>query len=179
MAKFPAGVAIVTTTGEGGQPRGMTCSSLCSVAVEPPTLLVCLRDGSVTLEAVLRASVFAVNLLHDRAKWVAELFASGDPGRFDRIRWTNSPLSGGPHLVEEAHTMADCRVAGTTQVGDHAVVFGEVYAVGDSVVAPANPLLYGLRSYWSLGQTAPLLDPAPATADEAAARGMPLRGGAL
>src|SRR6266540_7393763 len=56
MASFPSGVAIVTATGSDGKPYGMTCSSLCSVALTPPTLLVCMRNGSPTLDAVLARS---------------------------------------------------------------------------------------------------------------------------
>src|SRR5439155_979792 len=43
MSAFPTGVAVVTTTDADGRPHGMTCSSVCSVTLEPPTLLVCLR----------------------------------------------------------------------------------------------------------------------------------------
>lgn len=42
----------------------MTCLSLCSVNVDPPTLLVCLRAQSPTLVAILRCGTFATNLLH-------------------------------------------------------------------------------------------------------------------
>jgi flavin reductase (DIM6/NTAB) family NADH-FMN oxidoreductase RutF len=40
----------------------MTCSSVSCVSLEPPTLLVCLRQGSPTLKATLGAETFAVNL---------------------------------------------------------------------------------------------------------------------
>ena len=44
MASFPSGVTIVTAAGGDGRPYGMTCSSLCSVAMTPPTVLVCLQE---------------------------------------------------------------------------------------------------------------------------------------
>jgi len=150
MATIPAGVSVITATGADGRPRGMTCSSVCSVAVDPPTLLVCLREGSPTLAAVLERSTFAVNLLTDRARDVAALFASGAPDRFDRVRWAGGPGVAGPHLVADAHTVADCRIALTTRVGDHVVVFGEVLAVSRTDGGSPRPLLYGMRRYWSL-----------------------------
>lgn len=154
MAGFPAGVAVVTAAEPDGRPWGLTCSSLCSVAVRPPTLLICLRNGSPTLAAALRLSAFAVNLLTDRARSVAELFASGEPDRFDRVRWTREPSFGSPHLVADTHAIADCRVASTMNAGDHVVVFGEVFRVNRPAGGPPNPLLYGLRQYWSLGTCA-------------------------
>lgn len=153
MSRHPAGVAIVTTTAPEGEPWGMTCSSVASVALRPPTLLVCLRAESPTLAALLRVSAFAVNLLHDRAEPVANLFASGSPDRFEKVEWAVAPESGLPHLTEDAHTVADCRVSATLPVGDHVVVFGEVLRVEARTDGPVSPLLYGMRQYWSL--TAP------------------------
>lgn len=144
MGRFPTGVAVVTTIDVDGTPRGMTCSSVCSVTLEPPTLLVCLRNGSPTLDAILRSGTFAVNLLHDRAQSVAQLFASGDPDRFDSTEWVDDPTTAGPHLAGDAHTIADCAVTRAEPVGDHVVVFGEPHRVTEH---HGPPLLYGLRSY--------------------------------
>ncbi|MGW7793609.1 flavin reductase family protein, partial [Streptomyces tricolor] len=52
MSRFPSGVTVVTARGPGGEPVGMTCSSVASVCTDPPTLLVCLRSDSATLAAV-------------------------------------------------------------------------------------------------------------------------------
>ncbi|NUT50762.1 MAG: flavin reductase family protein [Saccharothrix sp.] len=145
MSHFPTGVAVVTTTGDDGSPRGMTVSSVCSVTLSPPTLLVCLRNGSPTLAAVLDRGTFAVNFLHGNAKAVAELFASGAPDRFDLIGWRLPPRAGGPHLVEDAHAVVDCNVSRTESVGDHTVVFGEAFQVAQE--QGHLPLLYGMREY--------------------------------
>jgi flavin reductase (DIM6/NTAB) family NADH-FMN oxidoreductase RutF len=152
MSTFPSGVAIVTTSDLDGQPWGMTCSSVCSVAAEPPTLLMCLRTGSPTLTAMLRRSTLAVNLLHARGRAAADLFASGSPYRFDLVRWSADPAAGGPHLVDDAHAIADCRITGTVSACDHTVVFGEVFRVEHLTGDDRSPLLYGLRRYssWSV-----------------------------
>ncbi|MGW1373904.1 flavin reductase family protein [Streptomyces sp. NPDC002446] len=150
MTAHPAGVAIVTTAAPDGEPWGMTCSSICSVALRPPTLLMCLRTQSPTLAALLQVSAFAVNLLHDQAQPAANLFASGAADRFEKVTWVREPESGVPHLIEDAHTIADCRVSETLPVGDHLVVFGEVLQVKTPANQPSTPLLYGMRRYWSL-----------------------------
>jgi len=147
MASFPTGVTVVTTLDGERRPWGMTCTSLCSVALEPPTLLVCLRLGSPTLAAITTVGSFAVNLLHDSARPAAELFAAPVPDRFERIAWRHDDGCGGPHLVEAAHTVADCRVSGSSVVGDHAVVLGAVERV--TQWPRPRPLLYGLRRYAS------------------------------
>ncbi|MFF2044587.1 flavin reductase family protein [Kitasatospora sp. NPDC058170] len=151
MSGFPTGVCVVAATGHDGAPRGMTCSSVCSVSLAPPTLLVCLRDGSPTLEAVLKSGLFTVNLLHEQAREAAELFASGNPRRFGLLPWEQDPDAAGPHLVRDTHTVADCEVSLTQAVGDHVTVFGEVRRIVRR--HRPLPLLYGLRQFrsWSQG----------------------------
>ncbi|MFJ6694617.1 flavin reductase family protein [Streptomyces sp. NPDC091272] len=149
MSGFPTGVCVVTAFDGTGAPRGMTCSSVCSVSLEPPTLLVCLRRGSPTLDAVLEAGRFTVNLLHEGAQDTAELFASGNPDRFLMTSWEGEPRTGGPQLVKDAHTVADCDVVLTQRMGDHVTVFGAARRISTGQAQP--PLLYGLRQFraWS------------------------------
>jgi flavin reductase (DIM6/NTAB) family NADH-FMN oxidoreductase RutF len=146
MVGFPTGVSVVTALSRDGSPKGMTCTSLCSVAPDPPSLLVCLRRGSPTLDAVLDSAALSVNLLHRSARSSAELFGSGAADRFDRVPWAAAP-DGGPHLVEAAHTIADCAVKARHAVGDHVVVMAEIVAI-TSLRTPV-PLLYGMRRYGS------------------------------
>ncbi|MGW2422071.1 flavin reductase family protein [Streptomyces sp. NPDC001709] len=166
MAAFPAGVAVVTAADEDGQQYGMTCTAVSSVSVSPPTLLVCIQHSSRTLAVLTRTGSFAVNLLGDQARAVAELFASRGPDRFEHVAWAARPGCGGPHLEHDAHSVADCRVTGSVTVADHVVVFGEVFRVTAEDDARPRPLVYGMREYWSLGHTgaapehlAPLLGP--------------------
>ncbi|MFF5937271.1 flavin reductase family protein [Streptomyces sp. NPDC012508] len=149
MSGFPTGVCVVTSVDAAGAPWGMTCSSVCSVALAPPTLLVCLRSGSPTLAAALDRGAFTVNLLHEGAQDAAELFASGNPHRFDLLPWEQDADASGPHLVRDAHTVADCVVSLTQTIGDHVIVFGEAHRIVRHRQRP--PLLYGLRQFraWS------------------------------
>lgn len=154
MSGFPTGVAVLTCADHDGTPRGMTISSVCSVTLDPPILLVCLRIGSPTLRSVLDTGRFAVNLLHGAGRPVAELFASGAPDRFDRVRWehdTSDPYAAGPHLVHDAHAIADCSVSDEHRSGDHLVVFGSVLRV--TPFPDRQPLVYGKREYrvWPVG----------------------------
>lgn len=145
MATFPTGVGIVTAVGRDGRPWGMTCTSIASVALEPPCLLVCLRWGSPTLDAVTEHGGFALNLLRADAQADAELFASGAPDRFQRVSWTMGSGAEGPHLQDVAHSTADCRLLRQVPVGDHTVVFGEVTRITER--SEARPLMYGLHEF--------------------------------
>lgn len=145
MRGFPTGVAVVTATDLAGQPWGMTCSSVCSVTLEPPTLLLSLRVGSPTLAAVLERSHFTLNFLHALGQKTAELFGSSSGHRFDHVRWEQPLDAAGPHLFADAHAIADCRVDRHDRFGDHEVVYGQPYRI--TAHQSHRPLLYGQRNF--------------------------------
>ncbi|NXY98870.1 flavin reductase family protein [Streptomyces sp. BR123] len=155
MSAFPSGVSVVTALGTDSEPRGMTCSSLASVALSPPTVVLCLRTQSPTTQAVLETGQVAVNLLDEQARPVSDLFASGDPERFARTEWRLPLGAGGPHLTGAAHAIADGEVAHAVEFGDHTAVFVRVHRV--SLREDGRPLLYGRRRYarWSDATSVP------------------------
>jgi len=145
MGAFPTGVAVVTSRDADGQPYGLTCSSLTSVTLDPPTLLVCLRNNAGgALSVVLSSGSFAVNLLHDGAQPMAELMARTAPDRFDRLNWRAAARRGGAGGGGGGHAAAAGRVCGAVVRGDHTVVFGEVVGTENR---EGQPLLYGFRRF--------------------------------
>jgi flavin reductase (DIM6/NTAB) family NADH-FMN oxidoreductase RutF len=144
MSMFPTGVCIVTSTDRRGQPHGLTCSSLSSVSIAPPTLLVCLKLGSPTLAALQSIRHFAVNLLHSRARMAAAVFSVPVPHRFSTVRWRPSPECSLPWLDTDSLGLAECRLIGEVPTSDHVVVLGEVLSV---TLSGGMPLLYGMRRY--------------------------------
>ncbi|AGC63497.1 MULTISPECIES: flavin reductase family protein [Mycobacterium] len=152
MSSYPSGVTIVTTYDHDGAPRGFTCSSMCSVTMEPPTLLLCVNTRSTTLDAVQDCTRFAVNLLHSGGESAARVFSSVQEDRFSKVRWRASTTGGLPILYEDAHAIAECRLTATRNVGTHTVLFGEI----DAIIldhqplhyrADMNPLLYCRRQF--------------------------------
>lgn len=142
MSSFPTGVAVVTTIDPAGRPRGLTCSSLSSVSLAPPILSVCLARHSASLRVLREHGHFGVNLLGARGSSLARLFADASVPHFDRVPW--HPVAGLPRLDDGVIAFAACRVSETRQVGDHVVVFGEMF---DSDCAAGAPLLYGRRQF--------------------------------
>jgi flavin reductase (DIM6/NTAB) family NADH-FMN oxidoreductase RutF len=145
MAGFPSGVAVVTTADERGTPFGLTCSSLCSVSVEPPLLLVCIHNRSHTLLRIRERRLLAVNILHAGGREAAELFAAPAADRFSLVPWRPTPRWRLPGLTVHANAVAECRVRDSTVAGDHTVVVAEVAEV--TTMAATAPLVYGLRRY--------------------------------
>lgn len=147
MSGFPSGVAVITAVGADNGPRGLTCTSLASITLTPPTLLVSLDVRSGTLAALRDSRRFGVNLLHAEACRAAEVFASPGADRFGRVTWRRSAEFGLPCLTEDSTAFAQCVATAMHLVGDHMLVFGEVDHVRR--LSDRVPLLYGLRSFCS------------------------------
>ncbi|GAA2879125.1 flavin reductase family protein [Nonomuraea rubra] len=146
MSSFPTGVAVVTTLDAAGKPLGFTCSSLCSLSLAPPLLLVCVNRASGTLGALRAHGAFAVNLLGESGRQVAEIFATPRSERFDAVPWHPTGPWSLPWLREHAHAVAECELREIHPGGDHVIVVGAVTGVrlGDG---RATPLLRGLSRY--------------------------------
>lgn len=124
MGRFTTGVAVVSTDDGSGDPCAMTISSLTSISLEPPILLVSLTHGSRTTDAVDRGGRFAVSVLGSRQEALARRFATRGGARFDGIPADYS-RSGLP-LIPDALAQLECRVHAAHDIGDHRVFYGEV-----------------------------------------------------
>lgn len=128
MARLSAAVNIVTTDGLAGR-AGFTASAVCSVTDTPPTLLVCLNQGSSTAPAFAKNDALCVNTVGPDQMALAMLFGGRTPmdDRFAAGEW-HSGLSGAP-VLDEAVVSFDCRITLRQVVGTHEVMFCEVLGV--------------------------------------------------
>ncbi len=86
MGALSSGVAIIAC-GEGEVRAGCTATSLTSLSLAPPTLIVCLARSSSTLAELRLAGAFSINLLAARHQALAHRFSGHSgvhgPRRFD------------------------------------------------------------------------------------------------
>jgi flavin reductase (DIM6/NTAB) family NADH-FMN oxidoreductase RutF len=151
MGCYPTGVTVVTTIDDADCPHGMTCTSMSSVTLDPPTLLVSLHADSGTLRTVRATGTFAVNLLHHQGRRAAEVFSAPVTDRFTRVRWCRSAVTGLPWLIDDSLAIAECRVVRTLDAVDHVLVLGRVVGTDRSA---GRPLLRGMRRFaaWPAGR---------------------------
>jgi flavin reductase (DIM6/NTAB) family NADH-FMN oxidoreductase RutF len=131
---FVTGITVVTTLDRDGQPRGMTANSFTSVSLDPPLLLVCIGKAASSFPAFSAAGSFAVNVLHDRQKEVAGIFASKSVSKFDTVAHT--VVHTGAPVLSDCLTWFDCTVHERIEAGDHLILIGRVRAFGTSPAAP-------------------------------------------
>ncbi len=148
MGRTASGVTVVTTDGAAGR-GGVTVSSLCSLSMEPPSVLFCLHKASRVLPTLMENGVFAANILaHDQHR-VADCFAGLIPehaeDRFALGEW--DALHTGAPLLKGALCRFDCKIASVFTFGTHHIIAGEVMALE---TAETHPLVYSNRAYHHL-----------------------------
>jgi flavin reductase (DIM6/NTAB) family NADH-FMN oxidoreductase RutF len=146
MRTFPQGVVVVTATGDEG-PRGITVSSVTSVSLVPPTVLVCIFKES-RAHAAIEKGRFVVNVLAETQGGVSEHFARPNLGSAEQFEGMES--AGNPPVLEGCLGYLHCRVVERPQ-GDHTIFVGEVELAELGI--EGRPLVFCSRQYWGLGST--------------------------
>ena len=99
MGHFATGVTIVTTAHDG-RIAGMTANAITSVSLEPMLLLFCADKRTRTHDMIDRSGVFAVTILSEEMRELAQMFAeNGRPEeeRFRGVKYTTAK-TGAPIL---------------------------------------------------------------------------------
>src|SRR6476469_6021013 len=101
MRRLAGGVSVITA-GRGKDISGMTVTSVSSLSVEPPALIVSINRASSSWPLVKRYGFFGVNILNSDQVEIAERF-TGKGGlkgadRFAGAEWTTR-ASGVPLLT--------------------------------------------------------------------------------
>ena len=127
MRQLTGGVSVITV-GRGKDISGMTVTSVSSLSVDPPALIVSVNRGASSWPLLKRYGFFGVNILTSDQIDIAERFSGKDgikgAGRFAGAEWTTR-ASGVP-LLSGALAAVDCQVEEIVERHSHAIVIGRV-----------------------------------------------------
>ena len=144
MRRLASGVAIVVALGEGA-PVGMAATSITSLTMSPPAVLVCVNQ-SAGIHAHLSAGCpISVNLLSRHQRDVSAAFggAVARELRFGVGQWAADHH--GLPVLEEAQANLSCTVDQLVAYGTHSIVIARVEAVRLS--AAVDPLIFQDGAY--------------------------------
>ena len=144
LGQYATGVTVVTTlTGDG--PLGITANSFASVSLDPPLVLWAPARRSQRFPAFQKASHFAIHVLTEGQRWLADRFARTG-GDFEGID-TVAGLGDSP-LINGCAARLECAHAAQYEGGDHLIMVGEVLRLEQGGGAP---LVFHCGSYRGLG----------------------------
>ncbi|MFF3767068.1 flavin reductase family protein [Streptomyces sp. NPDC001922] len=144
MALLPAAVTIVTTSDGEGRRWGFTASSVVSVSLDPPLLMVGLSRTSSCHQALVSAPEFVVNVLDGRHRALARTFAQHGVDRFAGQHFEQWPGTALP-VLPGAHAAYRCVRHDVVPAGDHDLLFGALTEV--EARRPGTPLLWYRRAF--------------------------------
>ena len=124
FGNFMTGVTIVTARCSDGAMVGFTANSFSSVSIDPPLLLVCLGNFLSSYDTFANCTHFAVNILAEDQKDIANIFASYKGDRFAKVPH-QLDLHGVP-LIDSAAAQFSCTRYQALPMGDHCILIGEV-----------------------------------------------------
>ena len=152
MQQLPSGVCVISV-GRGAERSGLTATSVSSLSMEPPTLLVSVNRASSSYQALTRHPAFSVSVLAAGHHAVANAFAGRDGAqgvdRYAAGRWIT--LNSGVSVLSDAIAAFDCEVEERIERHTHAIIIGRVR----DLITPGGPsaLLYWRGQFDQLGWT--------------------------
>ena len=145
LGRFATGVTVLTTRTRAGDPIGMTASSVASVSLEPPLVLVSVDRHHEMHGALEAAPHFVLNVLAAEQEALSRRFAADEPNRFGGVGF--HPNKQGIAVLDGVLAHVECEKQTAVPAGDHTVFIGLV--VGGNVT-DRRPLLYYRGGYAGL-----------------------------
>lgn len=122
-----AGGVCIAASAQDGERQGLTVSAVCSLTLDPPTLVLCVNQSAGAHDMMCATKKVSINFLTSDQLELAALFSSskvkGDQ-RFEISNWTNLP-SGIPG-ADGALAALDCEIINEMKVGQHSVFACEI-----------------------------------------------------
>lgn len=151
MRQLASGTMLITG-GTAADPVGLVATAVCSVSVDPPTLLACINHSASAFDAIARRGRFSVNVLADTHRDLLARFT--DPSRraerFTGAEWLHRPDE--PSIVADALATFDCLVVEQLRYHTHTVFFAHPLAIH---WRDGDPLVHFNRGFHALAENTP------------------------
>jgi flavin reductase len=144
MRRLSAGVAVVCCADEGG-PVGLTATSVTSLSMDPPSLLVCINRTASLRGSLAINKPFSVNLLGRQHAEVSNAFGGAVRGE-DKFRFGDWEIStSGIPILTDAIARIESVVDLEVEYGSHTIFVGRVTRCISDITG--DPLIYADGRY--------------------------------
>ncbi|KHK90046.1 hypothetical protein LK12_18055 [Novosphingobium malaysiense] len=139
MRRLASSVSVVACLADG-EWVGMSATSVTSLTMDPPALLVCVNKQASMAAHLTLGMHFSVNLLNREHEGLSAAFGSSKlrAERFKDGGWAAG--SSGVPVMGEALAAIECTVDKMVEYGSHVIVIGRVEEV--RMGNEAHPLVY-------------------------------------
>ena len=142
-SRFATGVTVITTLEPDGSLHGMTASSVTSVSLDPPLVLVVIGESRQSHGLVESTGRFGMSILDTGQAEIAKHFATPPESRGELDLKHVTRLADTP-VISGAIAAMKCKVSAAHKAGDHTAFIAEVQAIE---VGGGEPLVWFQRQF--------------------------------
>ena len=124
MRRYIYSVSIMSNRDSNDNPNAITVSSVTSISMEPPSILICINKSSKIHDSIVSGSKFCINLLTKDQHELSNI-CSDDQKHDQRFADQNWNLDNLPFL-ENAQANIFCKVDNLSSYHTHTIVIGLV-----------------------------------------------------
>tara|TARA_B100000965_G_scaffold312192_3_gene271925 strand:- start:2442 stop:2906 length:465 start_codon:yes stop_codon:yes gene_type:complete len=124
MRRYIYSVSILSNKDKSGNPNAITVSSVTSISMEPPSLLVCINKNSRIHDTLKAESKFCINLLNKDQEELSNICSDENKysERFNDANWDIDKIP----FLKNAQANIFCKVDKLTSYHTHTIVVGMV-----------------------------------------------------
>ena len=124
MRRYIYSVSIMSNKDNVDNPNAITVSSVTSISMDPPSLLICINKSSRIHDTIVLGSKFCINLLNSNQENLSNICSDEDmyDKRFKDKNWNLDDIP----FLQNAQANIFCKVDKLTSYHTHTIVIGLV-----------------------------------------------------
>ncbi len=124
MRFLASSVSVISAKNSSGSLFAMTASSVTSLTMDPPSILVCVNNGATIHDALTKGENLCINILQKNQQEISNICSSKEleSKRFQNDFWDVSDIP----FIKDAQANIFCKVDETFTYHTHKIVIGSV-----------------------------------------------------
>ena len=124
MRFLASSVSVISAKNSSGSLFAMTASSVTSLTMDPPSILVCVNNGATIHDALTKGENLCINILQKNQQEISNICSSKEleSQRFQNDFWDVSDIP----FIKDAQANIFCKVDKTFAYHTHKIVIGSV-----------------------------------------------------
>ena len=143
MRFLASSVSVISAKDSSGSLFAMTASSVTSLTMDPPSILVCVNNGATIHDALMKGENLCINILQKTQQEISNICSSKEleSTRFQNNFWDTSDIP----FIKDSQANIFCKVDETVSYHTHKIVIGSV--IHSQSAETFNTLMYADGGY--------------------------------
>ena len=143
MRFLASSVSVISAKDSSGNLFAMTASSVTSLTMDPPSILVCVNKGATIHDVLMKGENLCINILQKTQQEISNICSSKEleSTRFQNNFWDTSDIP----FIKDSQANIFCKVDETVSYHTHKIVIGSV--IHSQSAETFNTLMYADGGY--------------------------------